>query len=373
MKHIGNLDGIRGIAILLVMLLHLAVFEKKNLLDEIVFSIASIGWIGVDLFFVLSGMLITGILLDTKSKPKYFRNFYIRRSLRIFPLYYSLLILTLYVLPLFPHPKHESFSRVYGSEIWYCLFLSNFSIAYQGRPVHGIMDVTWSLAIEEQFYLLWPLVVRYLNKSRLAALCLILIVVSLVSRILLLKADIAPYSVYVLTPARLDGLCCGALTAILLRSEMWNSSQLNQIAKYAMRISAMGLFPIVFLSRGLPWDGVIVQTIGITVLCIFFSGLTMRAYIESGSSTYIDKLTAFNFFVRFGVLSYSLYLFHLPISSLLRDTLLKPERFQDWFGSSLIGQFIFYCLATVLSLIAAWLSFHLFEKHFLKLKNKLAS
>src|SRR5580704_8273950 len=154
-KKIPQLDAVRGIAVLLVLLHNTDVYPALHL-----HLISANGWMGVDLFFVLSGLLITGILLDTKESDGYFKNFYARRCLRIWPLYYSVLILMFVIVPhLRPQDAHAIFQR--SSPWWaYPFFLQNFFVAIPAQAA-GPLGVTWSLAIEEQFYLVWPLFIRF--------------------------------------------------------------------------------------------------------------------------------------------------------------------------------------------------------------------
>ena len=132
--HVPAIDGVRGLAVLMVMIHHDFVMIVQTHAQKIAFNILSAGWIGVELFFVLSGYLITGILLDSKGQPHYFRNFYARRVLRIFPLFYLLMIFSFIVLPHLPLPsvKAARFSSV-GSDQWmYWTFLVNVAIAKAG-------------------------------------------------------------------------------------------------------------------------------------------------------------------------------------------------------------------------------------------------
>jgi len=158
-SHIPALDGIRGLAVLLVFYCHTTLIDPGGALGKLFVSSSRISWAGVDLFFVLSGFLITGILFDAKGKDFYFRNFYARRTVRIFPLYYAFLLVALVLLPIV---TPASLADVYLHEfptqkVWYWLYLSNFYQAF--HPTHHLVFVSWSLAIEEQFYLCWPLVV----------------------------------------------------------------------------------------------------------------------------------------------------------------------------------------------------------------------
>src|SRR5438552_6539803 len=134
------LDGLRGIAILLVMMHHQTVQIGSTAVDRFAGFWTTGGWIGVDLFFVLSGFLITGILYDAKGKSHYFRNFYARRVLRIFPLYYAVLIVCVGLLPWIPHPKAAAFGRIAGDQGWYFIYLQNYVMAWRGTFRHGILD-----------------------------------------------------------------------------------------------------------------------------------------------------------------------------------------------------------------------------------------
>ena len=126
------LDGIRGIAILLVLFVHLTVILPDTLTGHVMLTIAGVGWAGVELFFVLSGFLITGILLDSRGSENYFQSFYIRRILRIMPLYFAVTAISFLVLPHINHPKAARFATVGLDEIWYWLMMSNIAIAKAG-------------------------------------------------------------------------------------------------------------------------------------------------------------------------------------------------------------------------------------------------
>jgi peptidoglycan/LPS O-acetylase OafA/YrhL len=158
-QRITNLDGIRGIAVLWVMLHHFQLygegFPPTTFLDRQVERLTISGWIGVDLFFVLSGFLITGILLDSKSNTGYFRKFYMRRFLRIFPLYYGFLFAFMFVLPLID-PEGAEFQLQFKEQIWYWTYLINWKLATIYVSEYIGISHFWSLAIEEQFYLVWP-------------------------------------------------------------------------------------------------------------------------------------------------------------------------------------------------------------------------
>src|SRR5437762_3573688 len=165
-----QLDAIRGVAILMV-IFHNQTPKYPSLHLQHIFAN---GWMGVDLFFVLSGFLITGILIDTKQSEGYFRNFYARRCLRIWPLYYALIVFMFVVVPVLrPSEAHTVFEK--SSPWWgYPLFLQNFLIKIPTNAT-GPLAVTWSLAIEEQFYLVWPLIVGYGSVAQVRRLAILVI------------------------------------------------------------------------------------------------------------------------------------------------------------------------------------------------------
>src|SRR5260370_16732322 len=171
--HLPGLDGIRGLAILLVMAVHfIGDATPRNFAERLAVKLASYGVLGVDLFFVLSGFLITGLLLDAKNDPHYFRNFYARRILRIFPLYYLVLALLFLVLPrLIALTPALELAR--ERQVWLWTYTANFYIAAKSSwAALTYVSHFWSLAIEEHFYLLWPLAVFLLSRETLARICL---------------------------------------------------------------------------------------------------------------------------------------------------------------------------------------------------------
>ena len=196
-QHIDSFDGIRGIAVLMVLMLHADLFHN--------------GWIGVDLFFVLSGFLITGILRRSRTEPLYWRRFYIKRATRILPP----LVLGVAVAALFW--PHASLLGAAG----YLLSFAN------------VMDMTrfaifpighlWSLSVEEHYYLFWPFAILWLSKRQLKWLIgAIVIAVPLARLVFTFRlAPHDPYAIYLLTPFRIDGIAMGSMLALLLEDESW--------------------------------------------------------------------------------------------------------------------------------------------------------
>jgi peptidoglycan/LPS O-acetylase OafA/YrhL len=169
-KYVPALDGIRGLAILAVLVTHSVPRLPATGLGYWCNQLIELGTFGVDLFFVLSGFLITGILLDSKDAPNYFRNFYARRFLRLFPVYYLYLIFIALLLPAIHRAIHTHMPDFGGNWWWFLLYSCNL------KPDHAANDAYlghfWSLAVEEQFYLVWPAVVLLLSRRRLTYFCI---------------------------------------------------------------------------------------------------------------------------------------------------------------------------------------------------------
>ena len=219
-ERVPVLDGIRGIAILLVMMFHFWAVGTARLsypLERAYSSIAGMGWIGVDLFFVLSGFLITGILLDLRRNPDYFRIFYGRRTVRIFPLYYAALTVFFLVVPmLLTHLHHQrAFDVETGTagKLFAWTYLLNWYEGLKGFQIipHPLQHF-WSLAIEEQFYLVWPFLVLKLARRRLIQVCFGLMALGLFMRAVMYWIHL-PIAAYTWTICRADPLAAGAIVA----------------------------------------------------------------------------------------------------------------------------------------------------------------
>ncbi len=398
--HFPALDGLRGLAILLVLIFHETVMVPNTAFDRAFLHVAYLGWCGVDLFFVLSGFLITGILFDTKGTENFFRNFYARRTLRIFPLYYAVVFFSLIILPavgqmgLVPPEKFANFGRIEGNEIWYWLYLSNFSIANEGRFLHAILDISWSLAIEEQFYLLWPTVVYFCSRRALMRVCIGLVFLAIAWRTSLVFGFsrgpfVNPIGVYVMTPGRLDALAIGAWIALAVRVP-GGIERTVAMARKTMPLAAFGVVAFVALDNMRRWfppdfvdhrdahsfAGHLMQCVGYTVFALFFAALLVLT-LTAPAGTALGRFFHWRFMRMLGQYSYAMYLFHLPIRALIRDRVFGPGtasisprfHFPTIMGSELPGQLLFYAVSTAATLVLAWLSWHCFEKHFLKLKR----
>ena len=217
-----ELDGLRGIAILLILVFHFDPRSGPLTIFQIPFVI---GWTGVDLFFVLSGFLITGILVDTVGQPGYYRNFIVRRSLRIFPAH--LRVPSTGLRAAYRPGKIQSaefFGRDGGG--WFAVYLGNFyAVQLKDHWPSGLLAPLWSLQIEEQFYLTYPLLVALTRRDTLKKVLLAMIVIAPIFRtILTLQWPDNLLAPYVLMPARMDALAMGGIVALAMREDMRGGS-----------------------------------------------------------------------------------------------------------------------------------------------------
>jgi peptidoglycan/LPS O-acetylase OafA/YrhL len=294
-RRLPQLDGVRGIAILLVMLVNTSDKYPALHLDHLVGN----GWMGVDLFFALSGFLITGILLDTKGSPNYFKNFYARRALRILPLYYSILLLMFVVIPLLrPSDARTIFER--SSPWWaYPLFLQNFLVAVSTLAA-GPLGTTWSLAIEEQFYLLWPLIVRYCSYTQLRRIATVMILVAIPLTYYLSSQHVRIYSNVF---CRQVGLMAGALLALLIRSDKFEPSRYLRTAWIVFAVMFFSAFVSELLhARWLTFTVVALAASSFIFLALYSKQKWLQSVLRNRILGYT------------GLISYGLYLTHkIPV------------------------------------------------------------
>ena len=336
-QKIPQLDAVRGMAILLVLIHNTDAFSALHLE-----AISTYGWMGVDLFFVLSGFLITGILLEAKQSAAYFKNFYARRCLRIWPLYYSLLIFMFLVVPhLHPSDARNIFER--SSPWWaYPIFLQNFLVAVPAEAA-GALGVTWSLAIEEQFYLVWPLIVRYFSSSQIKRIALIVILASPPLRFFLAHHHVNIYSNFF---CRLDGLMAGALLAVMLRSETFAPSKYVKLSWVSFLIAAcLAILADNQQVRWIAFSMTSLASVSLVYLSLFSPAKWVRSFFRNRFLTYT------------GTISYGLYLLHKIPLDVTKE--IHPDR----------HPFLSIFVILVSSYVMAAISYTFLEKPFLKLKR----
>ena len=361
------LDGLRGIAILLVLLHHLTIYRPTRGVDQMLSNLPLVGWTGVDLFFVLSGFLITGILIDARGSDRYFTSFYARRTLRIFPLYYLVLVLALVLLPRLP-ALHRVLAGPYPDppQLPYWLYYTNVSVAERGL-VHGWLDVAWSLAIEEQFYIVWAIVVWLCPPRWLGAICGVIVLASPIARMVALDRGADTTAVYVLTWFRLDGLAFGSLLAWIARQR--GVAFAAGWAPWAVLAGAAAIAAIVIQNGDAWWWHRRMQVVGFSAIA--FTGAAMLvAAIARPATSWWPRLLSMGWLRAFGKYSYSLYLFHLPVMRAMREYVFDPMDYTMLAGAPWVGQVLFYIAATAPAFALSWLSWRAFEAPILRLKDK---
>lgn len=379
--HIRTLDGIRGLAVIMVLFCHATLrpfvdpgIEMTNSLDRAILAVARLSWTGVDLFFVLSGFLITGILYDSKGRSHFFRNFYARRTVRIFPLYYAFLVLFLIVWPRLPAHLSEGFGTIQSGTIWYWLYLSNYSQAITeqlGHVTNHVVQVTWSLSIEEQFYLCWPLVVFLFNREQLLKVCVAMFFGSMAIRTGLLAFDKFDWAMN-FTICRVDGLAVGAAVALIARGPKGIQS-LVRPAWIIGPISAVIVLALIAVMYKMGYRRGVGQSPGYVIcgtalFALAFGSLLVIA-AASASGTFVNRIFTNPVLLVYGKYSYAVYLLHAPIMAICAfQGYFHPA---DWkvHGTMLPGLLLFYAITWSLSLLAALVSWNVLEKHCLKLKD----
>lgn len=345
-KHLLPLDGLRGLAILMVFFYHYGAggIHSSSRLIRAVSTVFGFGWSGVDLFFVLSGFLITGILYDTQYKEGYYQKFYIRRTLRIFPIYYLFAAICLVILPFAIWQRGHLFFLAYlgypAALIWPML------VQFPVRLTH-----LWSLSIEEQFYFLWPwLIKRLRTQARILKLCGIVALMALLSRIALAHHDGWNYA-FIL--CRMDALAVGASLAMLKRADF----KLPAWRIFTLASAAVVLMCVLrhTVDHGDYW----ISTFGFSLIAIAYGGL-LSLSLGPLSGVFSNRILRV-----FGKYSYGLYLYHFPLTSILEKT--KPA-FTHLPLSALV--YVTACLGV--NLLVAMLSFHAIEQPILKLKKRFS-
>jgi peptidoglycan/LPS O-acetylase OafA/YrhL len=361
--HLPALDGIRGLAISWVVFHNTtdSLPQTVHGASHLLALLAHPGWIGVQLFFALSGFLITGILLDTQRATNYFFAFYAKRALRILPLYYAVLILLLIVAP---HLERGTAMLQATPKEWLSLWL--FIVNWTHAAPYGSAHF-WSLAVEEQFYLLWPLIVHRLSARRLFWACIYISMIALVIRSLMVLGGASGWAVYTATTSRSDALALGGAGACILRipaAHAWLASRLT-----AVNLSAFGLFLVgVPITHAYNSDSIQCEIFGYTLLALCCATLVTVAAAgdEQVRRNMLARVLRWSPLRSCGKYSYAIYVFHQLIHKLVGEPWMVAR-----FGSHPSAQTVYLYSVTIglISFGAAFLSYHLLEKHFLALKH----
>lgn len=363
---IHELDGLRAAGTILVLLNHL----WPRALSPVVWDVGLLAWIAMDSFFVLSGFLIAGVLLDARDAPDYYRSYYRRRALRIFPLYYLVLAwLTGTALFWKGGDHYARLLETWGSPFWFFVYLGNVKVAIAGAwPTVAGLTPLWSLQVEEQFYLLLPPAIRRLRLRTLVATLWGLVIVSPALRLAIYLRDPGnPYPQYVLLPCHMEGLALGALIALRFRSGPWD-----------VRKGRLGALTLVLLAgtcalsvwsnplrlaeeHSSPFNrtaGYLLSSLACASLVtwlVAFRGSTWTSWLRTPPMRYLGKI------------SYGVYLLHVPV----REAIYHLRNAMGW---TLPRESLPMVLVVVLASVAsASLSWHLLERPILGLKERTGS
>ena len=350
-ERIPALDGLRGVAILLVLLRHsVAGTDTTSHFWSAMLVPLRLTWSGVDLFFVLSGFLIGGILLDARGSPSYFKTFYVRRAFRIFPVYF--VFLTLYL------GRHLTIALISSigsaSQLpvpWYSFFTftQNFWMVAFGWFGPMAIAPTWSLAVEEQFYLAVPFLIRRTSAKALCPLLISIIVMAPLLRSLLPHIfRHGDFACYVLMPSRADALCMGVLAAFVVRhdrSREWISSNRRMIFGTVLGASA-GIVWLTYFGQNQYTPPI--TTWGFSCLGTFYTGVLLCVYCAL-SPTLIELLSTV-VLRKLGQLAYCSYLAHCVLIEACRSFIRSHTALssaQVWAGGGITGVALALIVASI--------------------------
>jgi len=346
-RSIPQLDRLRGLAILLVLMNH-----TKKAAPQYFDGILRQGWIGVDLFFVLSGFLITGILWESRGEKGYFKRFYVRRILRIWPVYLIILFLVFAIVPLIRHLSGLSAGTLLGEPygVWaYLLFIQNLlGPALYYSP---LLSITWSLAIEEQFYLVWPAILRICRRLIILPILLAGLSAAPLIRLIARHHGVSDIVIYICPFTHYDGLLCGAFVAIWLRSATPKRMTLL-LAGSALMIAGVSLFLSIqaFFTTNVPCFPLLY-----TAVAIFSTGLLLIALVSENTGKQLHRLFFMNGTLAFfGFISYGLYLYHFSIMHISLSYNLAA-RLDRWHHPSMTAG-LMAAGGLGLSILVAWVS-----------------
>lgn len=360
------LDGLRGIGILAVMLYHFTngVDVDNEAMDGFV-GVFTLFYMGVDVFFLVSGFLITRILIRAAATKKSVYAFMMRRAIRIFPPYWFYLIACLTILPAIGHYSARSYINDHW--IWFITYTNNILIALEGWPASYLSHL-WSLAVEEQFYLLWPLlfIVPILRRNWFLILSLCVALPS-VLRVLILETNLSGYAGYVLLPTRMDPLALGAMIAFFEAKGML--VHMHRALKW-LSLPALLLFALLMTGRLIEERALVPlrMNVGLRHLAAaILSGLAVTSCMMGRRR--IQAMLSNGFLVKVGIVSYALYLWHFFVNAAFDNEGLHPMHFTnadvplEWLTA------LYILLASAISYLIAILSWKYFEEPTLRLKK----
>lgn len=372
-RHFPELDGIRGLAISMVLIAHgvdfLRIVPGKgepgfSTWGKLALQVGLQGWGGVDLFFTLSGFLITGILLRARSKPNYFSSFYARRALRIFPIYYFALVAFLLVahvsgtvasrLPVGPHGVAS-----------YFFYLQNWPCFWQSwAGLTGLWGVYWSLAVEEQFYMVWPTVVRFVPLRAILLICIAGFAAGWPVRLFLVHHHGLFIGVMQSPFSRLDGLFLGA--AIALYREIYGRAVPMRWAVASLLVGcALILYVVLIHPDELFGSGSHIWSAGVTAFALIAGGMVAASHYRP---PVLHRILTTRWLLFSGRISYGMYVYHLAVYTVVSHEWVVLLKRYDLSLSPLRAAVVLAIAIAAVTVVSA-LSFRFFETPFLRLKR----
>lgn len=369
LHHIPALDGVRGVAIALVLASHLTGTLRAPIYSGLS-SVIGLGWAGVDLFFALSGFLITSILLRTRASPDYFKSFYAHRALRIWPLYFTCVAVAFFALHFLAkasayHALASAKGQFAADPVadlsmlpFYIVLVQNFFLTDVGG--FSVLAATWSLCVEEHFYLAWPLVVRLVTPGRaIKLLCGLLVIEPILRAVVMLDAPRLPplwphWIIYHFTFFHLDGIAAGALLALAGHESLRVGHRQLWIATTVCLAAflALNLAPALEFAR---------ETFSFSLIAIASAGFIQLAIGGVGARVLASAPLRY-----LGRISFGLYLLHDPIINLLSSHSLMARVH----APTAVVEVVFAVAGVAGSLLVATLSREFFEEWFLRLKRR---
>jgi peptidoglycan/LPS O-acetylase OafA/YrhL len=361
-----NLDGIRGVAFLMVFIWHIYSyldFKPSTFIETLFFNgLANKGHLGVNLFFVLSGFLITYLLLVEKENFKKINVlfFYVRRALRIWPLYFFVLIICFFVFPLLTNQYNKADVQTHG--LYYLFFMSNFDRITSDFVGVGndTLGTFWSIAVEEQFYLFWPVILAFTRKTFYTLIFYSLILFSLCFRYLHLEE---PSVLYAHTLSVMSDLSVGGILAYSALYKTKLFLLLENCRRYFIILIYLILLLLIIFYHQWSTHTAFLNISERLILSIFFAFVIGEQCYSKHSFYKFHKL---KFLSKLGIISFGLYCYHL-------FSIVVVQKINAIFHLNPHAAIIFYSeliICLLLSISFAYFSFTYFEKKILAFKSK---
>ena len=350
-----------------MVLLHHYIFQFHPSMPEalaaLLLPVAQLGWSGVDLFFILSGFLIGGILVEARESDSYYSTFYTRRAFRILPIYFLLVAggIGLSLLAAHGTAITQVFALRPAPWAYYITFTQNFYFSQHAEMI-WYLQVTWSLAVEEQFYLTLPLLVRNVSKERLLGIAVGLAVCcALLRTILYWKGSLTPMQCYTLPFFRFDSLFIGVACAMLMKDGSWAERLSKHSRTLAVSVAVFGA-AFLLMDHNLWTRNLALHTVGFTVIALFYAAAMLFVLVRPASTA--ARALGFRPLIRLGTISYCVYLIH-GLVLLAAELILKPV-----LGLSEVESWLVVFVGFVATILLAQLSWTLFESRIIALGHR---